>query len=219
MKVPQKIGRRGSLMWVQRLVHRQPASFEAALRTQGLPRPGETIHWLSPLGHDQHAEYRDEHFLECIGCESLTEKLKDFWPSRGPQWDALARTNQDRILLVEAKAHGDEMRSSCHAYAERSLGKIGRAIDKTKAQLGVQPDRDWLNGYYQYANRLAHLTFLRESGVDAWLIFLYFVGDEDMEGPADEAGWKSYLDEAYAHLGLPSKVPGVVTMYQSIDEL
>jgi hypothetical protein len=36
------------------------------------------------------AEYRDSEFLEKIGLGRATEK---FWPSGGPQWDALAVSN------------------------------------------------------------------------------------------------------------------------------
>ena len=37
---------------------------------------------------------------------------------------------------------------------------------------------DWSGTFYQYANRLAHLYLLHElNDVDAWLVFVYFVGD------------------------------------------
>ena len=42
--------------------------------------------------------------------------LQHFGPSVGPQWDGLARSDVGNILLVEAKAHIDELFSpACQA--------------------------------------------------------------------------------------------------------
>ena len=43
--------------------------------------------------------------------------------------------------------------------------------------LGVSADRDWLKGYYQYANRIAALHFLTQHKVPAHLLLIYFLGD------------------------------------------
>ena len=58
-------------------------------------------------------------------------------------------------LLAEAKGHLSEIASSCTATSPRSLDRIGRTLDETKATLGAPPDADWLNGYYQYWRRRA----------------------------------------------------------------
>ncbi|MCW5718337.1 MAG: hypothetical protein KIS68_10955 [Bauldia sp.] len=95
MRIPQPLGTRGSLRWVQIAINRHPDLLEAAL-------PG--IRWLSPLAADDYAEYRDGSFLRLVGLDSLTPKLKGFWPTRGPQWDALGLMGTAPVL-VEAKAH------------------------------------------------------------------------------------------------------------------
>jgi hypothetical protein len=65
--------------------------------------------------------------------------------------------------------------------------------------------------YYQYANRLAHLYFLREiNGLDARLIFLYFLSDPDTRGPRSRAEWKPAIAEAHLALGLSDRLPSCV---------
>src|SRR4051794_23781825 len=105
MRVEQPVGERGSLKWVQRLVGQQAVFAEAQLHpVLGLAQH-VTIDWRSPRDDDARAEYRDGAFLERIGAGHLRAALEDFWPRRGPQWDALARTSDGSVLLFEAKAH------------------------------------------------------------------------------------------------------------------
>ncbi|TGT35909.1 MULTISPECIES: hypothetical protein [unclassified Mesorhizobium] len=71
-------------------------------------------------------------------------------------------------------------------------------------------ERNWLNGYYQFANRLAVLNFLHEQQVAARLLFIYFIGDKGdarRSCPASEAEWKAPLLRQKQHLGLPSDHP------------
>lgn len=135
---------------------------------------------------------------------------RTFWPARGNphNWDAVARLTRDggtEWLLVEAKANLEEIRSSCGADEEKA-GRplIVQTLDRTKGRLGAARDRDWLNGYYQYANRLAVLDFLNEQGEPARLLLVYFTGDRNgvLTCPADEAGWRVALAGQDAHLGL-----------------
>jgi hypothetical protein len=79
------------------------------------------------------------------------------------------------------------------------------ALTSTKVALGVSADRDWLKGYYQYANRIAALHFLTQHKVPAHLLLIYFLGDgfSGRTCPEDEAGWSHALDTQAKHLGLP----------------
>ena len=82
-------------------------------------------------------------------------------------------------LLVEAKAHVEELRSACGAKEEGGLDMIRDALTATIAANGFQvPVERWLRLLYQYANRLAHLHFLLQHDVPARLIFIYFCGDD-----------------------------------------
>lgn len=205
MRVIQPEGTKGSLKWIQRAVA-NPAIIDHELRTTvGLPADS-TIDWKSPVADDDLAEYRDAAFLKTLGLDHLAADLGAFWPRRGPQWDALGRASTGEVLLVEAKSHASEMRSICKA-SPASRETIVAAFDLAKRGFGADPGADWTSPYYQYANRLAHLFFLRRAGVPAHLVFVYFLNDGDMAGPGTRAAWTPVIREAYAALGLPNGLP------------
>ena len=221
MRVEQPEGTRGSLRWIQRLVARSPRLLADAAATTGLLHPGEGVTWVSPRADDGWAEYRDADFLDRIGHPGLREPLAAFWPERGPQWDALGRADGGAVLLVEATAHVRELAATCQAGPE-SHARTERALARAKAELGADPSADWLRGYYQYANRLAHLQFLRAHNVPAALLFVYFTGDANMDGPASREAWAPVLADVYRHLGFPGDalpMPGVVNVYVDVGVL
>ena len=214
MRVPQRTGTRGSLKWIQRLVTTQPSLLNDAFLAAGAIQKGEPIEWVSPVASDDWAEYRDGSFLERVGCGQLLSELSHFWPPGGPQWDALGRGPRGSVFLIEAKAHVSEMDSNCHA-SPGSRFLIQQSLAQAKTAYGAKPEADWLSGYYQYANRLAHLHFLRRNGIPAWLGFVYFINDHDMSGPQTSSGWGQDLALVYDHLGLATfgKIPGVVDVF------
>jgi len=214
MKVPQPEGTRGSLKWIQRLVGSHQQVLDDAIRGVGVLQPGEQIRWVSPRAEDGWAEYRDGDFMDQIGHPELRSALGAFWPPLGPQWDALGSGTAGTVVLVEAKAHERELVSICQASPE-SVELITRSLAETKAAVGARGDADWLTGYYQYANRIAHLQFLRKHGVPAVLVFVYFTNDLDMGGPNSREGWQGGLRAAHEHLGLTAdeNSMGVVSVY------
>lgn len=196
MRSPHPEGARGSLKWLQRAVEFKPE----LIQPHQLPK----IEWCSPLRSDDFSEYRDASFLKRIDSGSLSEKLYDFWPNRGPQWDALGVFN-DGVVLVEAKAHLNEFFSPPSQASEKSLSKIKASLLKVATHLGSDFGEDWHRLYFQYANRIAHLAFLRQNGVNAHLILVGFLGDNDMGGPEYEEAWTvAYRSADYA-LGLSKK--------------
>jgi hypothetical protein len=214
MRVVQPEGIRGSLKWIQRLVGSRPELCDAQLCAQDALLGEGSLEWLSPRRDDDWAEYRDAAFLRRIAHPELTVALSDFWPRGGPQWDGLARDSSGAIYLFEAKAHAGEMASTCQA-ASKSRARIDAALREAKAAFGAVRGADWLTGYYQYANRLAHLYFLRQAGVKAWLVFLYFTNDAEMQGPTSEAAWHAHLEEVHRQLGFPkeTRIPGVINIF------
>ena len=180
-------------------------STSASLREFAAKHP----QWVSPLKKDDYCEYQDEQFLKKVGSREHWGKLKDFWPSGGPVWDALAtiegKNGAKGVILLEAKSHEEELKGvGCKAKNDETAAKIEDTLDAVKQALGVKPDADWLGKYYQYANRIAHLYFLNIiAQVPTWLVFLYFVGDTQQEGPLTVAGWKTALGEAKRELALP----------------
>jgi hypothetical protein len=139
-----------------------------------------------------------------------------FWPTRGSaqRWDAIARLDGTDWLLVEAKAHPNELLAPCQAKAPASIAQIDRAFDATRQAVGADavPSAEWRGPYYQYANRLATLHFLRtvcDPPVPARLLFIYFCGDRHprINGPADAAGWAPPLNLMYHNLGIDPQAP------------
>ena len=170
---------RGSQRWLQVAVNRcRTIIDDAVAQAINLDR-GETVEWRSPLESDCFKEYRDAEFLECTDVRPQHRQLADFWPPGGPVWDGLARTSGGRCLLIEAKANIPEFDTSPTGASGKSLCKIEKAFRETREFLKVRSDTDWTKCFYQYANRLAHLYFLKKLNcVDAALVFIYFTGDD-----------------------------------------
>jgi hypothetical protein len=220
MRVEQKVGERGSLMYLQRLVASRPDLLDGHLRTaEAIPRTA-TANWLSPRANDAWAEYRDADFLSLVGRPELIPKLRAFWPASGPQWDALGLAG-NTLLLVEAKAHVGEMKSNCAAKVKRSREMIVAALDAASRGLGGGDSAKWMNGYYQLANRLAHLWFLRENAVDARLVLLQFTGHMTMPTSSTDSAYHAAFGRALQHLGFDRSVslPGVVSVFQDVNEI
>jgi len=189
-RIVQRRGERGSLKWIQACVNTRPHILDAAILAQ-LPM-AKSIEWRSPLESDDFAEYRDALFLAQLDLDELAPDLAAFWPDRGPQWDALGITDAGHVLLVEAKAHIDELCSPpSAAKAERSTALIKSSLAETTAAFGATPKADWSNTFYQYANRLAHLHFLCMANIHAWLVLVNFVGDAEMNGPDTRQEWEA----------------------------
>lgn len=200
MRVPQPLGTRGSLKWLQRVAAGAAPATEQAIIAK--LRATSRLDWLSPRRDDDFAEYRDGTFLDQIGHSSLRPALKAFWPSRGPQWDGLARTDAGQVLLFEAKAHTGELRSGGCQASLASRQRIETALLATAHACATTAPRAWTEAYYQSANRLAHLHFLRRHGVDAYLVLMNFLSDTEMSGPLTVEEWQRAHGEAEAAMGL-----------------
>lgn len=216
----QPTGNRGSLRWIQQAVNtRQLVLDRHILEASPIRGP---IHWLSPKSDDDFAEYRDGDFLQRIGLEHIISALTDFWPNRGPQWDALGRSENGDVLLVEAKAHVGEICSPASQAGVDSAAKIDIALVETAAFIGAEPKAPWRQAFYQLANRIAHLHFLRRHGVDAWLVLVNFTGDVEMRGPASEREWKAAYQVVEHLMGLKGRHAlsrYIVHVYPDVAEL
>jgi hypothetical protein len=162
----------------------------------------ETIIWYSPLESEKFKEYKDEEFLMKLGVNPREVKLSDFWPKSGPRWDALAKSSSGKLFLVEAKSHITELISDFKGSSQSSIDKITKSLDATKKRFGVKASYDWTKTFYQYANRLANVYFLRENGFEAWLVNVYFSNDEEMEGPRTADEWKGAIRLLHRCLGI-----------------
>ena len=203
MRVVERKQARGSLKLIRQAVNNRTSLLNERIKTALQLRSDATIDWKSPRADDEYAEYGDEAFLKLLGIQLARHPLKEFWPNRGPQWDALATIDGTGTLLVEAKANIPEIVSPGTSASPASRILIERSIEEVKQYLGVDPNIPWTGRLYQYANRIAHLYLLRKlNGKNAYLIFVYFTGDTDVDGPSSIAEWRAALRVAKGVLGL-----------------
>jgi hypothetical protein len=212
MRIEQPAGHKGSLRWMQRAVNGAPRCLQAA----ALP----PLTWVSPLAGDGFAEYRDGDFLRRLGLGHLAPALSDFWPARGPQWDGLARFDGG-VVLAEAKAHLREFDTPPSAAGPASARRIETAFARVQAALGITPAAPWDRTFYQYANRIAHLWWLRAQGINAHLVLIGFLHDPDLNGPATAADWHTAISGAEAALGLtPNPLAAAIhSLHPDVREL
>ena len=84
------------------------------------------------MENDEFAEYQGNDFIKKVGLNPNEIELERFWPTKGPQWDALAHTNEGSIILVEAKANIPEIVSSETGAGEISKELINKSLYETK---------------------------------------------------------------------------------------
>lgn len=147
------------------------------------------------------------------------EAWKDCWPQSGTRhhWDAvgkvLAFDGSTEWILVEAKAHVQELHSSCGAVSPGSLESISGAVSRTAGSLGAESAESWMSEYYQFASRLVVLDFLETRGVMARLVCICFCGDRRPDGlfcPSSEREWRPALQRMYSRMGLSQGGNGIM---------
>lgn len=217
---------KGSLKWIRHSVNIQQHLLDDEIRRHFGLLNLKPLDWVSPLSNDDYAEYSDRAFLDLLGVELIRTPLEDFWPERGPNWDALARSRVDppQVFLVEAKAHTGELKSvGCGAESTDAKKKIDAALHKTQMFLDVSSsDGSWTGEYYQYANRLAHLYLLRElNDIDAYLVYVCFLNDEQMRGPKTAGKWEVALSDLHRDLGIKQHKlePYIAHIYIDVNDL
>jgi hypothetical protein len=177
-RIIQPKGAKGSLKWIQHVINECPEVLSnCVIDAIGVDKE-KPVEWLSPKAGDDYSEYRDQDFVDLLGIKLTKTKLRDFWPNRGPQWDALGRIEDKAYFLVEAKAHVSEIISYSMAESPSSRSLIKKSLEETGKALKLNPTFDLTKGFYQYSNRLAHLYLLRRlNDIPAYLVFVYFVND------------------------------------------
>jgi hypothetical protein len=200
--VKQNPNGKGSLKDIQLLINQYPDLLNKLLISRIDTLQIVDIDWLTPLKEHDFAEYRDDHFIDLLGLK-LGVPLVDFWPKSGPQWDALGKTKNGAVFLVEAKANIPEMVSPATQAGQKSRLLINKSLNETKLFLNINNDVDWSGKFYQYTNRLAHLYFLRViNGVDAYLVNIYFLNDKTVKGPKTKEEWEAAIQVMKTYLGV-----------------
>lgn len=201
-KVKQTSNGKGSLNDIQLLINNYPGLINNFLKHKISTLKNTKIEWLSPLAIDEYSEYRDDDFINLLGI-NLKLPLSNFWPLKGPQWDALGRTKSGDIFLIEAKANISEIVSSPTGAGKESKLIINKSLIETKIFLNIKNEVDWSGKFYQYTNRLAHLYFLRElNNIPAWLVNVYFLNDKSVQGPKLVEEWLGAIKVMKTYLGV-----------------
>lgn len=200
---PQKTSR--SEHWLRVAVNEQTTAFDAKVREVLGFRVEESIQWLSPVASDEYAEYYDRSFLTLLGVDDSKAPLEDFWPAGGPRWDGLAKTSSGKLILVEAKAYIAEAVDFGSKAGPQSLELIEKSLARAKSAYRARAEAVWTKPFYQYANRLAHLYYLRQLvGADAYLLFVCVTDAPDVPAPASAAEWRGAIAAIDCALGLGS---------------
>jgi len=201
-RFPQPEAKKGSQKWIQKLVNDKPRILNSRIWSSLNFSEEEHIEWLSPLKSDDYAEYRDQAFLNLLNVKLEKMPLAQFWPKGGPQWDALGKSSSGKLLLVEAKAHIPELISSSQAEDEGAIRKIQKSLEETKRYLNSKTKVEWSQYFYQYTNRIAHLYLLRKNDVPAYLVYVYFLNDIEMNGPTSFYEWEGAVKLLSSYLGI-----------------
>ena len=202
-RVPKKKGDKGSLRAIQWYVNEAPDELGRQIEEASRGGIKAPIAWKSPRQGDAFAEYSDAEFIEKLEVPLPARSLEQFWPKGGPNWDALGTSRNGQVVLVEAKSHVSEIISSPCGAGKPALRRIKAALCEVAAALEVDSSCDWTGTFYQYANRLAHLYFLRDvNKVPAWLVQVCFVNDTTVVGPKTAPEWRAAVEVLQGALGL-----------------
>jgi hypothetical protein len=209
---------RGSQRWLQMAVTRAPDLLRESLLTCGAIKTTERLEWFAPVPAENFAEPRDAEALRKAGIAELpVRSLGDFWPSRGPVWDAVGRAGNASVF-VEAKAHVKESESPPSQASPASLARIKASLSEARSFYARGTLADWHLVYYQYANRLAHHYLLTQvNRMDSRLVFLYFLNDAEMRGPSSTHQWEEATARIHAALGLPGSLSGLGIHHAYLD--
>jgi hypothetical protein len=216
-----EFAQRGSQRWLQVAINCCPdVLFEALKGPLGLGAD-DCVEWRSPLRMDGFKEYRDGEALLQTGITKLRLRpLSEFWPARGPVWDAIGTAGKQPVF-VEAKAHIAEMASPGTKASPDSRRLIEDSLEQTRRFYAPKSTAPWTETFYQYTNRLAHHYLLRElNQIESHLVFLYFLNAEDVNGPTCQEKWEGAIELMRAALGLSQAKPeGVHTVFDDVREL
>ena len=219
----------GSEFHLLRLLGRHRSSFDLKI-LQALGYSNKKIEWLDykydskKLIPDK--EYVGIDFLEnSADYKSLKDSWRNYWPSsnNAQNWDAICKIDNEWIL-IEAKAHKDEMNSNSKA-SKKSRIFISERFDEIKAKYGITSQNDWNKNYYQKANRILFLEYLKDNNIRAKLLFVYFVngyrkGGEQL-GVTSIAQWTDLIKKQDEYLGISNNKlikDNIVDLIVNIDK-
>ena len=218
--------RKGSKPRCHWLTHGAPG--QVASRLNSLAKPWGSVsaddHWM-PEGFCRIEEAQLDK-AERLLPKQGRDQLHSWWlaasrrNTRTPTWDIASTCTVDRrkgLLLVEAKAHTQELKVEDQAKASpRNRARIAECIEESNAGLEAWTGLHWALSHehrYQMASRFAWSWKLTALGYPVILIYLGFLGAEDMRSRreqtpfADHAEWEG-LVKAHSEQLFPAAIWG-----------
>lgn len=176
------------------------------------------INWYSPIEETSYKEFQDgtfwrgkfdnksNSFWDEMGNPAIERIV---WPKNGPSWDGIAvltdKNGEKILLLFEAKAHKSELKNHCKAKKPDSIKVISDQLEKTKKYLGLDENVDWMNNYFQFANRLAFHNYLQNKNIKVALICVYFDNDpywNKKKGHKSKEQWEEAIETEKEYFGI-----------------
>jgi len=179
--------------------------------------------WMpKSLHHVKEAQLKD--FLRYNFTPQLSADIVSWWlhkNSTSPNWDLISTctiNGKRGILLVEAKAHWDELDKESHgkkikseasANSKKNHEKIAEAINEantiiknTYPQINISRDN-----CYQLSNRVAHAWWLASQGIPVVLVYLGFLNCYDMDYNKrrlfkNDEDWQTCFNEHAQNVGV-----------------
>lgn len=178
--------------------------------------------WMpKSLHHDKEAELKN--FLKYNFTPKLYTDIVKWWvhtDATTPNWDIISTctiNGKRGILLVEAKAHWDELEKESHGKSLKSdasansiknherigdaINEANNSIKKTYSQINISRDK-----CYQLSNRIAYASWLASQDIPAVLVYLGFLNCDDMDYNGrrlfkNDEDWQSCFNEHSKKVG------------------
>lgn len=173
----------------------------------------DKLEWISPKEADDYKEYRMNSpvLLNMLG---VTKELKDkyfklFWPSPQPEWDGIAKGENNKLYLFEAKSHFSEIVPSKDKNPVNDRMKYESIMSTASRLFNIEDTpinrKIWCNDYYQISNRITFqqrlLDISKSNNInydDVIMVFLNFINDRTWEKEklmvCSGKDWDDYYD-------------------------
>ncbi len=201
--------RRGSKPRCHWLTHGGPG--QVASRLNALAEPWGTVsaaddQWM-PEGFCRIEEAQLDKAERLIPKQGHRDQLHRWWledsrrNTRTPTWDIASTCTVDGrkgLLLVEAKAHTQELKVEDQVKASpRNRARIAECIEGANSALEAWTGLHWALSHehrYQMANRFAWSWKLTELGYPVILIYLGFLGAEEMRSGREQSPFDNHAE-------------------------
>ena len=199
--------RKGSKPRCHWLTHGPPG--QVSRRLNALAEPWGSVsaddQWM-PEGFDRVEEVQLHQAPRLLAPQDCNA-LGDWWlavrsgNSQTPNWDIASTCTVDGrkgVLLVEAKAHNQELKAKDQVGGSRpNQERIAECIKEANGGLGDWTKFSWTlspEHHYQMANRIAWSWKLAELGYPVILVYLGFLGAEDMRNGMEQYPFNSHAE-------------------------